>query len=73
MEYSNLDTKKCEKLFVNLTLTPTAPPCDKELLKLPDYFCPEKDSCTQVPQMVTISFDGAINNNNNLYAEIFIQ
>ena len=71
MEYSDLDTKKCEKHFVNLTLTPTAPPC--ELLKLPDCFCPEKDSCTRVPPMVTISFDGAINNNNNLYAEIFIQ
>jgi len=61
-----------------------APPCDKEICKLPDCFCsedgsevpgnlcPDNDNCERVPQMVTITFDDAINNNNiDLYDEIF--
>merc|ERR1712154_261419 len=62
----------------------SAPPCDKELCKLPDCFCsedgtevpgdlcPENDRCTLVPQMVTLTFDDAINIGNiDLYSEIF--
>jgi len=63
-----------------------APPCDKEICQLPDCFCsedgtevpgnicPENDRCDNVPQMVMVTFDDAINNNNiDLYAEIFNQ
>jgi len=61
-----------------------APECDKQICTLPDCFCsedgtevpgdlcPENDKCERVPQMVTITFDDAINNNNiDLYKEIF--
>ena len=61
-----------------------APLCDKNICKLPDCFCsedgsevpgdlcPDNDRCDRVPQMVTITFDDAINNNNiDLYDEIF--
>ena len=61
-----------------------APNCDKTICKLPDCFCsedgtevpgdlcPENDRCTQIPQMVTVTFDDAINNNNiDLYEEVF--
>merc|ERR1711887_305631 len=61
-----------------------APACDKSICKLPDCFCsedgsevpgdlcPENDRCDRVPQMVTVTFDDAINNNNiDLYKEIF--
>jgi len=61
-----------------------APLCDKNICKLPDCFCsedgsevpgdlcPSNDRCDRVPQMVTITFDDAINNNNiDLYDEIF--
>lgn len=56
-----------------------APPCDPSVCVLPDCFCsddgttipgdlPSKD----VPQMITITFDDAINNNNiDLYREMF--
>jgi len=62
----------------------SAPVCDKTLCKLPDCFCsedgtevpgdlcPENDRCTLVPQMVTLTFDDAINIGNiDLYEEIF--
>merc|ERR1711962_1069197 len=61
-----------------------APPCDKDICKLPDCFCsehgsevpgdlcPNNERCDRVPQMITITFDDAINNNNiDLYDEIF--
>jgi len=61
-----------------------APACDKEVCKLPDCFCsedgtevpgdlcPENDRCDRVPQMVMITFDDAINNNNiGLYEAMF--
>merc|ERR1712198_602075 len=61
-----------------------APACDKDICQLPDCFCsedgtevpgdlcPANDKCDRVPQMVTITFDDAINNNNiDLYGEIF--
>jgi len=62
-----------------------APPCDLEVCILPDCFCSEdgtvvpgnlcpdpKQPCENVPQMVTVTFDDAINNNNiDLYKEIF--
>jgi hypothetical protein len=64
-----------------------APICDTTICKLPDCFCsddgvqvpgglcevsPAGTDCRNVPQMVTITFDDAINNNNiDLYAEIF--
>jgi len=64
-----------------------APPCDTNICKLPDCFCSEDgtqvpgqlcevgpggSNCENVPQMVTITFDDAINNNNiDLYREIF--
>jgi hypothetical protein len=64
-----------------------APPCDTSICKLPDCFCSEEGvqvpgefctigpgntKCPRIPQMVTITFDDAINNNNiDLYAEIF--
>jgi hypothetical protein len=64
-----------------------APPCDRTICKLPDCFCsedgtqvpgnlcnvgPSGSECENVPQMITITFDDAINNNNiDLYREIF--
>jgi len=61
-----------------------APECDKDICKLPDCFCsedgtevpgnlcPERYDCTNVPQMVMVTFDDAINQNNiNLYYDIF--
>lgn len=62
----------------------SAPECDKEICKLPDCFCSEDGTevpgdmcpggyeCDRVPQMITITFDDAINQNNiDLYADIF--
>jgi len=61
-----------------------APLCDNAICKLPDCFCsedgtkvpgdlcPSNEKCDNVPQMITITFDDAINNNNiDLYQEIF--
>lgn len=56
-----------------------APPCDPAVCLLPDCFCsesgteiPGKLDSKQVPQMITITFDDAINNNNiELYKEMF--
>ena len=61
-----------------------APPCDKSICRLPDCFCsetgtevpgdlcPQGINCLKVPQMITITFDDAINVNNvDLYNEIF--
>ena len=64
-----------------------APVCDTTICKLPDCFCSEDGTqvpgglcsvgpagaeCQNVPQMVTVTFDDAINNNNmDLYSEIF--
>jgi len=63
-----------------------APECDPSICTLPDCFCsndgtkvpgglcPGDGPCDRVPQMVTISFDSAVNNNNiDLYAEIYNQ
>jgi len=63
-----------------------APECDPTICTLPDCFCsndgtkvpgglcPGDGPCDRVPQMVTISFDSAVNNNNiDLYAEIYNQ
>ncbi|RZF33215.1 hypothetical protein LSTR_LSTR009760 [Laodelphax striatellus] len=56
-----------------------APPCDPTVCVLPDCFCSEDGTLIpgdlphkDVPQMITITFDDAINNNNiQLYKEIF--
>ncbi|CAK1603242.1 unnamed protein product [Parnassius mnemosyne] len=56
-----------------------APPCDPSQCVLPDCFCSEDGTvipgdlpAKDVPQMITITFDDAINNNNiELYKEIF--
>lgn len=56
-----------------------APPCDSTQCVLPDCFCSEDGTvipgdlpAKDVPQMITITFDDAINNNNiELYKEIF--
>ena len=56
-----------------------APPCDPSVCVLPDCFCSEDGTTIpgdlppkDVPQMITITFDDAINNNNiGLYKEIF--
>merc|ERR1711971_849683 len=64
-----------------------APLCDSNICKLPDCFCSEDGTqvpgnlcrvgpagaaCQNVPQMITVTFDDAINNNNiDLYREIF--
>jgi len=64
-----------------------APLCDTSICKLPDCFCSEDGTqvpgnlcevgpsgaeCQNVPQMITVTFDDAINNNNiDLYREIF--
>merc|ERR1711978_552805 len=80
--------KNCDKLTkerkVQPLLSTDEPLCDKNICKLPDCFCsedgsevpgdlcPDNDRCDRVPQMVTITFDDAINNNNiDLYDEIF--
>ncbi|XP_042211815.1 chitin deacetylase 1-like isoform X2 [Homarus americanus] len=59
----------------------SAPTCNAEECRLPDCFCyndaneiPHNMQTTTVPQMVTITFDDAINNNNmDLYQLIFDQ
>lgn len=56
-----------------------APPCDPSVCVLPDCFCSEDGTTIpgdlpfkDVPQMITITFDDAINNNNiDLYREMF--
>merc|ERR1712029_946741 len=64
-----------------------APICDTNICKLPDCFCsedgtqvpgnlcdvgPAGSNCQNAPQMITITFDDAVNNNNiDLYREIF--
>lgn len=56
-----------------------APPCDPSVCVLPDCFCSEDGTtipgdvpAKDVPQMITITFDDAINNNNiDLYREMF--
>nr|CAD7586304.1 unnamed protein product [Timema genevievae] len=56
-----------------------APPCDPAVCVLPDCFCSEDGTtipgdlpAKDVPQMITITFDDAINNNNiELYKEMF--
>lgn len=56
-----------------------APPCDLKTCVLPDCFCSEDGTSIpgdlpvkDVPMMITITFDDAINNNNiELYKEIF--
>lgn len=56
-----------------------APPCDPAVCVLPDCFCSEDGTtipgdlpAKDVPQMITITFDDAINNNNiDLYKEMF--
>ncbi|XP_043466285.1 chitin deacetylase 1-like [Leptopilina heterotoma] len=56
-----------------------APPCDPAVCVLPDCFCSEAGTTipgnlpsNNIPQMITITFDDAIDNNNiDLYKEIF--
>ena len=56
-----------------------APECDPTICVLPDCFCsvsgtsvPGNLEPANIPQMITITFDDAVNNNNiNLYDEIF--
>ena len=56
-----------------------APHCDPAVCVLPDCFCSEDGTTVpgdlppkNVPMMITITFDDAINNNNiNLYRDIF--
>ena len=56
-----------------------APECDTATCQLPDCFCspdgtriPGNINPDQVPQMITITFNGAINSDNiDLYQEIF--
>ncbi|KAL1466396.1 hypothetical protein MTO96_026734 [Rhipicephalus appendiculatus] len=56
-----------------------APPCDQNQCVLPDCFCsadgtqiPGRLEPNVVPQMITITFDDAINNNNiDIYEKIF--
>lgn len=56
-----------------------APACDQSQCVLPDCFCspdgtqiPGKLEPNQVPQMIMITFDDAINNNNiDIYEKIF--
>nr|ALC79575.1 gastrolith protein 59 [Cherax quadricarinatus] len=57
----------------------SAPPCNPDECRLPDCFCynnpneiPHKMQPSSVPQMIMITFDDAINNNNmDLYQQIF--
>lgn len=56
-----------------------APPCDPAVCVLPDCFCSEDGTtipgslpAKDVPMMITVTFDDAINNNNiELYKEMF--
>ncbi|XP_055707047.1 chitin deacetylase 1 [Phlebotomus papatasi] len=56
-----------------------APPCDPSVCVLPDCFCSEDGTtipgnlpAKDVPMMITVTFDDAINNNNiDLYKEMF--
>lgn len=56
-----------------------APPCDPEKCQLPSCFCSEDGTFVpgnldprDIPQMVVLTFNGAINNNNiDLFDEIF--
>jgi hypothetical protein len=56
-----------------------APPCDQSQCVLPDCFCspdgtqiPGKLEPANVPQMIMITFDDAVNNNNiDIYEKIF--
>jgi hypothetical protein len=56
-----------------------APPCDQSQCVLPDCFCspdgtqiPGKLEPSNVPQMIMITFDDAVNNNNiDIYEKIF--
>lgn len=66
--------------FADIETDPNrAPPCDPSVCVLPDCFCSEDGTTTpgdippkDVPQMITITFDDAINNNNiDLYKEMF--
>lgn len=84
---ANLLTKKPKFLtFYGLSLLSDAesdpnraPPCDPAVCVLPDCFCSEDGTtipgdvpAKDVPQMITITFDDAINNNNiDLYREMF--
>lgn len=57
----------------------SAPACDPAVCVLPDCFCSEDGTTIpgdlpskNVPMMITVTFDDAINNNNiNLYKEMF--
>ena len=83
--YSNTRFHLISSTLLDIENDPNrAPLCDKNICKLPDCFCsedgsevpgdlcPSNDRCDRVPQMVTITFDDAINNNNiDLYDEIF--
>jgi hypothetical protein len=66
--------------FADIETDPNrAPHCDPAVCVLPDCFCSEDGTTIpgdlpskNVPMMITITFDDAINNNNiNLYKEIF--
>lgn len=67
-------------LFADIENDPNrAPPCDPTVCVLPDCFCSEDGTAIpgdlpakDVPMMITITFDDAINNNNiELYKEMF--
>lgn len=67
-------------LFLDAETDPNrAPHCDPAVCVLPDCFCSEDGTKLpgdlppkNVPMMITITFDDAINNNNiNLYKDIF--
>ena len=46
--------------------------CSEDGTEVPGDLCPENDRCDRVPQMVTLTFDDAINIGNiDLYSEIF--
>lgn len=70
----------CVLWFADIDNDPNrAPPCDPAVCVLPDCFCSEDGTTIpgdlpskDVPMMITITFDDAINNNNiELYKEIF--
>ena len=67
-------------LFIAVDRDPNrAPPCDQTQCVLPDCYCspdgtqiPGKLEPNTVPQMITITFDDAVNNNNIIvYERIF--
>ena len=75
-------------VFLEIDTDPNrAPACDTNICKLPDCFCsedgtqvpgglctvgPTGSDCQNVPQMITITFNGAVNSDNlDLYQEIF--